>query len=110
MRVQYIGPGEAILAGQYIQSGEVRDVSAPQLAAAQIDHPTGFMVLDAPTPAPPAADATTPPVVDRPEPGGAAMVPPGDESAATADSLTTDSAPPAAPDRPVPSQPAPRRR
>ena len=51
LRVRYIGPGEAILAGTYIQSGEDREVSAAQLAAAQIDHPEGFVVLDEP-PAP----------------------------------------------------------
>ena len=59
LRVRYIGPGEAILAGTYIQSGEDREVSAAQLAAAQIDHPEGFVVLDEPAvlnlnePAPP---------------------------------------------------------
>lgn len=48
MRVRYIGPGEAILAGAYLQHGEWREVTPAQLIAAQIDHPDGFVILDAP--------------------------------------------------------------
>lgn len=48
MRVRYIGPDCAILAGSYILHGETRDVSPAQLAAARIDHPDGFAVLDEP--------------------------------------------------------------
>lgn len=77
MRVRYIGPDCAILAGTYILHGEEREVSAAQLAAAQLDHPHGFAVLDEPVPevvqvptpislnepAPPAGPALDPPAV-----------------------------------------------
>lgn len=52
MRVRYIGPGEAVLAGAYLQHGEWREVTPAQLIAAQIDHPDGFVILDAPADAP----------------------------------------------------------
>ena len=69
MRVQYIGPDEAILAGTYILEGEVRDVTPSQLAAAQRDHPHGFVVLDEPPADEPPTDeppADEPPAPSRP--------------------------------------------
>ena len=85
MRVQYIGPDEAILAGTYILEGEVRDVTPSQLAAAQRDHPHGFVVLDEPP-------------TDEPPTGE----PPAGEPPAAP--------PPPAPSRPAQPQPTHRRR
>lgn len=55
--VRYIGPGEAILAGTYIQQDETRSVTPAQLQAAQEAHPAGFVIVagdDAPAPLDPA--------------------------------------------------------
>ena len=54
--VRYTGPGEAILAGTYIQQDETRTVTPAQLQAAQEAHPAGFEIVagDAPTPLEPA--------------------------------------------------------
>lgn len=45
LTVRYIGPGEAILAGTYIQQGETRSVTPAQLQAALADHPAGFAIV-----------------------------------------------------------------
>ena len=45
LTVRYIGPGEAILAGAYIQQGETRSVTPGQLQAALADHPAGFEIV-----------------------------------------------------------------
>lgn len=64
MRVRYIGPECAILAGTYILEGETRDVTLSQLAAAQRDHPNDFVVLDEPAPdAPISLNEPAPPAV-----------------------------------------------
>ena len=43
--VRYTGPGEAILAGTYIQQDETRSVTPAQLQAAQEAHPAGFVIV-----------------------------------------------------------------
>lgn len=43
--VRYTGPGEAILAGTYIQQDETRAVTPAQLQAAQEAHPAGFVII-----------------------------------------------------------------